>query len=167
MRVGAYGTVDELNASVGVVLAQLPESDPAASLRPVLQAIQSRLFDVGADLATPFDSTQNHKVQRIDQSHVSWLEDQIDAIDGDNAPMQHFVMPGGTYVSALLHLARTVSRRAERLVVALGRHEQINQFTVIYLNRISDLLFAMARAANRLAGVSDVPWQPGEPNRGG
>jgi len=166
LRVSAYGTVDELNASLGVVLAQFADADPAVGLRPVLQAIQSRLFDLGADLATPLDSGHDSKVQRIEQAHVTWLENHIDTIDGDNAPMQNFVMPGGTYIAALLHLARTIARRAERLVVALGRHEPINPFTVIYLNRVSDLLFAMARAANRLAGLPDVPWQPGEPDRG-
>ena len=161
LRVSAYGTVDELNASLGVALTLVTDTDPAASLRPTLVAIQSRLFDLGADLATPLNSAHEDKVARINEAHIQWLESQIDGIDSDNEPMQNFVMPGGTKLAASLHLSRTIARRAERLVVALQRQDSINPLTLIYLNRASDLLFAMARAANRLQCVPDVPWLPG------
>ncbi len=166
LRVNAYGTVDELNASLGVALAILSDGNPAISLKSSLEAMQSRLFDLGADLATPSNSQHEDKVHRIDESNIRWLENQIDIIDVDNAVMTNFVMPGGTSLAAHLHLCRTIARRAERLVVTLAGHEPINQLTLVYLNRISDLLFAMARAANRLNGVPDVPWQKSETDTG-
>ena len=156
LRVNAYGTVDETNATVG-----LARQHSEGELDTQLAAIQNDLFDLGADLATPLNSVHKDKVHRINDVHIQWLESQIDDIDGDNESMQNFVMPGGTKLAASLHLSRTIARRAERLVVALQRQDSINPLTLIYLNRASDLLFAMARAANRLQCVPDVPWLPG------
>ncbi|HRQ76409.1 MAG TPA: cob(I)yrinic acid a,c-diamide adenosyltransferase [Phycisphaerales bacterium] len=161
-RVNAYGTVDELNACIGLAAAACDASRPLhAQYLRIFSQLQSRLFDIGADLATPEGDKHESKIMRITDSHVSEVEAWIDAIDGGNAPMKSFVLPGGTELAARLHLARTVCRRAERLVIALGRDEAVSEGAVVYLNRVSDLLFAMARRANADAGVADIPWTPG------
>lgn len=156
-RIEAYGAVDELNASLGFALAGCEFDD----LRDVLVPIQSRLFDVGADLATRYGSAHESNVARLADEQVVVLEEAIDKIDGQNDEIRTFVMPGGTELAARLHMARATCRRAERAIVCLGADEEINQVTVLFLNRLSDLLFACARLANKLAGVGDVPWQPG------
>ncbi len=120
--------------------------------------LQSRLFDIGADLAAPAGSKHEDKIKRIDSDDVKQVETWIDEIDAKNEPMKNFVLPGGTELAARLHVARTVCRRAEREVIALARVGPVNEQLPIYLNRISDLLFAMARRANKQAGVPDVPW---------
>lgn len=162
LRVDAYGTVDELNSVIGLVLAA---GGPDELIGP-LRSIQSRLFEIGADLATPRGEVDEHgkeigrgsTVPRINETHVDELEGWIDAVCEPVPAMQHFILPGGTELAARLHLARTVCRRTERFCVALTHHEPIGEHVVIYLNRLSDLLFAMARRANQLAGVEDVPW---------
>jgi len=160
-RVAAYGTVDELNASLGLALATggTDESVDDAFFA-LLTTLQSRLFDLGADLATPADTKHESKIQRIDERHIKEAEDWIDQIEAGNTPMTQFILPGGTELAARLHLARTICRRAERLLVGLHRESIINPATLIYVNRVSDLLFAMARRANKEAGVADVPWLP-------
>jgi cob(I)alamin adenosyltransferase len=158
-RVEAYGNLDELNAAIGVALAACT-GDAAADLRAILADVQSHLFDVGADLATPEGSAHESKVTRFAPRHVKRIEAWIDEIDETNEPMSSFVLPGGTELAARLHLARTVCRRAERSMVTLARTETITEAAVVYVNRVSDLLFAMARRANRDAGVPDVPWVP-------
>ncbi|MEX0744122.1 MAG: cob(I)yrinic acid a,c-diamide adenosyltransferase [Phycisphaeraceae bacterium] len=166
LRIAAVGDVDELNAWIGMAAANCSFDD----LKSSLLALQSRLFELGADLATPRKAEPDRKeteakappragVPRIEQSQVEDVERQIDAIDGHLPVMRQFVLPGGTVLAARLHVARTVCRRAERVCVALGRHEPLGDALPIYLNRLSDLLFAMARRANQLAGVPDVPWQ--------
>ena len=158
-RVEAYGTVDELNACLGVAAAASDgETAFAARLRDMLPTIQSQLFDIGADLATPADSPHADKVARVAETAVAQLEGWIDEVDGENEPMQTFVLPGGTELAARLHLARTVCRRAERRLRPLDHAETINPQIGHYLNRLGDLLFALARGANRDAGVPDVPW---------
>ena len=160
-RVEAYGTVDELNAAIGWSIAGVDGSSRSTAFdrfRTILTALQSRLFDIGADLATPEDSKQQAKIHRIDESQIGEIEGWIDEIDGGNAPMKHFVLPGGTELAARLHIARTICRRAERAMVGLHQAEPMNPQTIIYINRISDLLFAMARRANKESGVADVPW---------
>lgn len=165
-RVGAYGTIDELNATVGLAAAACDATDATSDLTrrydELLVEIQSRLFDIGADLATPPDSKHADKVARFDDAHAAAIEAWIDEIDAGNAPMTNFVLPGGTDLAARLHLARAVCRRAERRVVTLARSTEVTASIVIYLNRLSDLLFAMARRANADAGVPDVPWIPGD-----
>ena len=166
LRVEAYGSVDELNSLLGLVLT-------AAGVEPAisdpLRAIQSRLFEIGADLATPATdcdeeghekpaSGRKRSVPRVGSDAVAELEAWIDAACEPLPAMQHFILPGGSELSARLHVARTVCRRAERHCVALTHHEPIGQQVIIYLNRLSDLLFAMARQANQAAGVDDVPW---------
>lgn len=158
-RVEAYGTVDELNSVVGLARCACEGDELAA----ILDAIQPRLFDLGADLCTPSDSPHADKIARFGQRHIDELEQFIDATCASLPPMKHFVLPGGSELAARLHIARTVCRRAERLVITLERAEPSHGFNVRYLNRLSDLLFAMARRANQLAGVDDVPWTPDAP----
>ena len=151
-RVEAYGTVDETNAAIGLVrAAALP-----AEVDAVLAKAQSTLFDVGAALATPSDRAK--AVATIGEDDVTALEDAIDALEARLAPLQTFVLPGGTEAAARLHVARTICRRAERLVVSLASHETVSPLIVRWLNRLSDLLFVQARYANHVAKVPDVPW---------
>ena len=174
-RVVAYGTVDELNAAVGMARAMIARTIDSKSkqqesrktlhqLSEILLAIQSLLFDLGADLATPFDTKHEKKIARVPASAVERLEKWIDEIDAENAAMTAFILPGGSEAAASIHLARTVCRRAERLVITLRREDddgQINAVVPIVLNRLSDLLFAMARRANAAVGIEDVKWEAG------
>jgi len=160
-RVEAYGTVDELNASLGLAAAACETQTPVHKrFAELLARLQSRLFDIGADLATPAESKQEAKVLRISGAEIAEVEAWIDEIDAGNAALTTFVLPGGTELAARLHLARTVCRRAERLIIGVGRKEPITEGAVIYVNRLSDLLFAMARRANLDADVPDVAWIP-------
>lgn len=163
-RVEAYGTVDELNACLGLAAVAAGGAAPLMSrFREIFGAIQSRLFDLGADLATPTDSPHADKIARIVDAHVSEVEAWIDEIDAANAAMTHFVLPGGTELAARLHLARTVCRRAERAIVTLRATQSVSDPALIYINRVGDLLFAMARRANASLGVTDIPWIPHSP----
>jgi cob(I)alamin adenosyltransferase len=153
-RVEALGTVDELNALLGVVLA----GDPPAAFSPWLERIQNELFDLGADLAVPLEDTKRERL-RVTPEQVAWLEGRCDEANERLEPLRSFVLPGGTESAALLHLARTVCRRAERDVVALAAEADVNPNALAYLNRLSDLLFILARAAN--ADGEEPLWQPG------
>ncbi|MGB0766739.1 MAG: cob(I)yrinic acid a,c-diamide adenosyltransferase [Phycisphaeraceae bacterium] len=154
LRVGAYGTVDELNATIGLALADC-EID---AVRDALITAQARLFDLGADLATP--GSDDAAPGRLNADHVAAIEAQIDAATALLQPLRNFILPGGTVLAARLHLARTVCRRAEREVVQLAEADPIDPIATVYLNRLADLLFAQARLANAHAGVADVPWLP-------
>jgi len=154
-RVAAYGTVDEANAVIGI--AQL--HNQCEGINEVLARIQNDLFDLGADLARP--TLAGEEALRITAGQVERLENEIDQFNAPLAPLPSFVLPGGTPASAYLHLARTVVRRAERLTVSLTENEIVNPFTISYLNRLSDLLFVLARVAND-GGAKDVLWTPGE-----
>ena len=160
-RIEAYGTVDEFNAVIGLAMAAC-RKDVAfeARLLEIFSQVQSRLFDIGADLATPEGAANSSKIVRIEEHHVAEVEGWIDEIDGANPPLRTFVMPSGCELAARLHLARTVCRRAERLMVSLGQLEPVGMGPLRYMNRLSDLLFAMARRANHNVGVGDVPWIP-------
>ncbi len=160
LRLDAYGTVDECNAHVGAARAVPLGKDAAAAARldQILAAVQSRLFDLGADLATPDDSPGAKTVRRLDAADVAEAERWIDEVDGGNPPIRTFILPGGGECAARLHVARTVCRRAERLMVALSRREMVNPQAIIWVNRLSDLLFALARRVNALHGISDTPW---------
>jgi cob(I)alamin adenosyltransferase len=160
-RIEAYGTVDELNAVLGLVLLIVVDGEEAELLR----TIQNDLFDLGADLCVPERpkrgrAAQGRKPLRVTEAHVRPLEQAIDRFNALLDPLKSFVLPGGTPASAWLHLARTVCRRAERRLVALAGKETINAQAIIYLNRLSDLLFVMARRAND-GGRADVLWVPG------
>lgn len=152
-RVDAYGEVDELNASVGVARAQATGS----GLEPVLERIQDELFTLGSVLATPRDSKAYAHVPKIQDGWIAEMERAIDNFDGELPALNSFILPGGTALAAALHLARTVCRRAERKLVSAPEPDPQ---ALIYLNRLSDLLFTMARVANLRAGVKDVPWRP-------
>lgn len=154
-RIEAYGTVDELNSVLGLVRSHgaAPEVDS------LLYRIQNELFNLGAQLATPNPVAK--QTNMIGPSQIAGLEVAIDRYEESLAPLTQFILPGGTLAAAALHLARTVCRRAERRLITLVRQssEPISPDLVIYLNRLSDLLFVLARAVNQAAGVADVPWQ--------
>jgi cob(I)alamin adenosyltransferase len=161
-RVAAYGSVDELNAVLGLLLAQEPQFPEAELLR----TIQNDLFDVGADLCVPLTpATPGPPRLRVQPEQARRLEEAIDRLNASLAPLHSFVLPGGSPPAAWCHLARTVCRRAERDVVQLARGEPINPESIIYLNRLSDLLFVLARVCNR-NGQDDVLWVPGKTQQG-
>jgi cob(I)alamin adenosyltransferase len=155
-RVEAYGDVDELNAALG--LARAVEMMPR--IDETLVPIQRDLFSIGALLATPDrEKMQQHLAKaRIDEGRVAELERAIDEGEAELEPLRAFIVPGGTPKAAALHVARTVCRRAERRVVALARDVELPDIVVVYLNRLSDLLFVLARVANRRAGAGEVTW---------
>jgi cob(I)alamin adenosyltransferase len=157
-RIDAYGTVDEANSVVGLARSHLRDQPGAERLDPVLGEVQEELFVVGADLATPVDAKP--LVPRITEEHVGRVEDRIDAFDADLDPLKSFVLPGGSPAGASLHSARTICRRAERLVVQASASTPINEKSKVYLNRLSDLLFVLARWANKQAGVREDKWVP-------
>lgn len=159
-RIDAYGTVDEANSIVGVARSHLTGEPGHERLDPVLGDLQEELFVLGADLATPVDAKP--VVPRIKSRHVDQLEDRIDEFDADLKPLKAFVLPGGSPAGASLHSARTVCRRAERLVVQASASTPINEEPVIYLNRLSDLLFVLARWVNKQAGMREDTWVPKE-----
>ena len=160
VRVEAYGEVDELSSTLGVAIAHLEaagQDEPAAGLRRV----QADLFTVGANLATPAPEDggrENAYIPALDPARVEALERWIDAAEAELEPLKSFILPGGAPAAAALHLARTVCRRAERRVVALAHEAHVAPEHVVYLNRLSDLLFTLARLANHQAGVEDVTW---------
>jgi len=155
-RVEAYGDVDELNAAIGMARA----AGPMPRIDEVLVPIQRDLFAIGALLATPDREKMRQHLEkaRVDEQRVAELEHAIDACDAELEPLRSFVLPGGSPKAAILHLARTICRRAERRVVELQADTDIPPLTVIYLNRLSDLLFTLARLANARAGTGEVTW---------
>ena len=154
LRVAAFGTVDEANAAVGLARLHTTGDDDA-----MLARIQNDLFDLGADLCTPETGRKAEGALRIIAVQVERLEHEIDAMNADLPPLDSFILPGGTPLAAALHLARPITRRAERFVVALALVEKVNPEAVKYLNRLSDHLFVLSRVANRASG--DILWQPG------
>jgi cob(I)alamin adenosyltransferase len=156
-RVEAIGTVDELNAALGVAVAELARADhPAADIRGIVQQLQRQLLSLGADMAEP---TADADKRRIRNEHVAELEATIDCYETQLQPLDKFILPGGSPAGAALHLARCICRRAERRVVSLAGQEPTASHTISYLNRLGDLLFVLARAANHSAAVPDVLWR--------
>jgi cob(I)alamin adenosyltransferase len=152
-RIGAFGTVDELNAHLGVALAdELPPE-----FRGVLERVQNELFDVGADLAVPYGVGDGRL--RVAQAQIDALERDCDRFNADLAELRSFVLPGGSPAAARLHVARTVCRRAERDALLAAQEFELNPLVLVYLNRLSDLIFILARAANR--GGEEPLWKPG------
>ena len=159
VRVAAYGTADEAGAVIGIARTMIdPGVDPAVDA--VLARIQNDLFDLGADFCTPEDGKRGEGALRITEDQVTWLEGEIDRVNAGLGDLESFILPGGTPLAAHLHLARTVVRRAERLATELAETEKVNSQAIKYLNRLSDLMFVMARAAND-GGKADVLWVPG------
>ena len=152
-RIMSYGSVDELNSSLGIALSL--ELDP--EIKDILIKLQNDLFIVGSDLANPniFD-----KKIRTTTEMITFLEQKIDLLEPQLEPLTSFILPGGTLLASILHLSRTISRRAETHVIALSQNEEINKNAAIYLNRLSDLMFILARTVNQRNNISDIVWKP-------
>lgn len=164
-RLEAYADVDEANSAIGVAVAT---GGLAPEVVDVLLTVQNDLFDVGADLCTPVVESPEVEPLRVSEDYVAWLEQQCDRFNAELEPLRSFILPGGTPGAALLHVARTMVRRAERATwAALYAHgEDMNAVPATYLNRLSDLLFILCRHANRGADAGDVLWEPGRRLRG-
>jgi cob(I)alamin adenosyltransferase len=156
-RIDCYGTVDELNAAIGLAAVVVDRE-----LGEWLHQIQHELFNIGSHLATPPESRLAAQLPALEESMIKRLETQIDSADSQLAPLRQFILPAGSEGACRLHVARTICRRAERRVVGLAKTHSIPEPIVIYLNRLSDWLFVMSRLANHRAGVADVPWSKGE-----
>lgn len=156
IRFEAIGTIDELNAVIGMARVATAGGD----LDPMLARIQNDLFDLGADLAVPERAGAAERL-RVVEAQVARLETEIDTMNADIAPLTSFILPGGSPAAAALHLARTIARRAERVMVELNAREPLNPAALVYVNRLSDLFFVAARLAND-GGAGDVLWVPGE-----
>lgn len=154
LRVAAYGTVDELNSQLGVVLA----SGVCSRLTAELPIIQNELFHLGSDLCFLEADKQKYQLPQIESRHVQKLEQLIDELTAVVGPLENFILPGGSLAAAHLHVARTVCRRAEREVIVLSRQERVGSFVVAYLNRLSDALFVMARFENHENGFPEPVW---------
>jgi cob(I)alamin adenosyltransferase len=155
LRIEAYGTVDELNSVTGIVRAD--NVDP--EIDQMLADVQLQLFALGADLATP-RSIKKKSVKRFDLRDAHALEKMIDSLDSSLRPIKSFILPGGSPIAARIHFARTVCRRAERIVVRLSRNEDIGEGIQIYLNRLSDFLFVLARYTNLRSKIPETKWKP-------
>ena len=151
-RIASYGTVDELNASIGIVLSSKLGKD----IRVLLTKIQNDLFVVGADLANP---NLENKSNRVTLDMVTHLEKEIDRLEEKLAPITYFILPGGDLIASQIHLARAICRRAETYMVSLSEVDAINTLCLIYMNRLSDLLFVVARTINKRKKISDVAWK--------
>ena len=158
-RVDAYGEVDELNAAMGLARGAGLDRE----LDALAQAIQDQLFTVGSVMATPRGTKAAQAIPQVEARWVAEMETAIDKFDREIPPLRSFILPGGSAAAAALHLARTICRRAERRVVPLARKDVVDQLLVTYLNRLSDLLFTMARVSNHRAGIKDVVWNPPKP----
>ena len=154
LRVNVYGSVDELNSIIGLTLTETNE----ASLSNQLIKISNLLFNLGSDIASPVSEKATIEIKRISENEILFLEQLIDEYTEKLAPLRNFILPGGSKSAAFLHQARTVCRRAERLAVELSELEPIGEFSVIFLNRLSDYLFTAARYANMLSGIDDRIW---------
>ena len=154
LRIETYGTVDELNSVIGICRS----INTAKEIDTILEEIQNDLFTLGADLATPLDVNKK-TVKRIELSSITRLEQHIDKLDPQLKPLKQFILPGGSRSAAMLHFARTICRRTERLVVQLSQVESIGENPIVYLNRLSDLLFVLARLSNVLSSTTESLWK--------
>lgn len=156
IRIEAYGSVDELNSFLGLAEIEIRDS----AVKEEIRNIQNQLFDVGADLATPDDSkAEKFNIKRISEEYSFKLEKLIDEYDSKLDDLKNFILPGGSKGAAMLHVCRTIARRAERNVVSLSKTESINKNIVIYLNRLSDLFFVLSRFENKVSNIPDIPWE--------
>ncbi len=166
LRVSAYGDIDELNSALGLARCELQSDARLADLDKFSARLQSELFDLGAELATPDLESVKHAVPQTKAEDVARLEREIDRLEAELPELRAFILPGGTRAAAQLHLCRTICRRAERLVVQLSRTVPVSTHALAYVNRLSDLLFVMARAACHRAGAAEVPWLPSSARQG-
>lgn len=158
IRIEAYGTIDELNSFIGLAVHEVRNND----VKGLLEGIQNELFTVGSDLAAPDnEKTLKLDIQRVQPHLYVRLENEIDRFEERVEELRNFILPGGTKGAAVLHICRTICRRAERLVAALKSTENINENILIYLNRLSDLLFVLSRFENSFSGVQDIKWKKG------
>lgn len=153
LRIETYGTVDELNAVLGIARSLCISNE----IDKYLYEIQNQLFILGADLASPV-SIKKKNIPRIQSENISFLEKSIDELEAVNEPLRSFILPGGSEIAAQLHFARTVCRRAERLVVRLSKKEKIGKHPLIFLNRLSDFLFVLARWVNKKESIAEIKW---------
>ena len=164
LRPQAYGTVDELNASLGLVFLCLDNKKDESlfdDIKVLIRGIQNDLFDLGADLSTPISKVkQKYKPLRITENQIKKIEKKIDEYNDNLKPLNSFILPGGSEAASLMHVSRTIARRAERDVSLLSSEEEINNNSLVYLNRLSDLLFVLSRVLNK-NGLNDVLWVPG------
>jgi cob(I)alamin adenosyltransferase len=164
LRPQAYGTVDELNASLGLVFLCLDnkkDENVFNDIKVLIRGIQNDLFDLGADLSTPISKAKlSYKPLRITENQIKKIEEKIDEYNDELKPLNSFILPGGSEAASLIHLSRTIARRAERDVSLLSSEEEINKNSLVYLNRLSDLLFVLSRVLNE-NGLNDVLWVPG------
>lgn len=162
-RIMAYGSVDELNSSVGITLASLENSQHVSifsDLIKILLKVQNDLFILGADLADDSPSIENrYGSPRVNEDMISTIEKTIDTLEQELAPITFFILPGGSIEASSLHMSRSIARRSEISVVGLSKAESINPLTIIYLNRLSDLFFVMARTTNKRLGIPDNAWK--------
>lgn len=154
LRIEAYGTVDELNSFIGLARATTTYGD----MKTTLSDVQKQLFVLGADLATPYGKVPEEKSLRIEGKYTEWLENKIGQLEGEIKPLKKFVLPGGSIGAAYLHVARTVARRCERRILSLSQTEKINPSILPYINRLSTLLFVMARFENQLNNQEETTW---------
>ncbi|MFL6371500.1 MAG: cob(I)yrinic acid a,c-diamide adenosyltransferase [Nitrososphaera sp.] len=160
LRIAAYGEIDELNSSIGLAISFLrSKQDLLSDLADIIAQVQNDLFVLGSDLADPSWPQDNGKTPRTSEKMASALESIIDKFESELESITFFILPGGSIEASFLHLSRGVARRAERAVVSLSKSQPINPAIMIYLNRLSDLLFVMARLANKRLGVQDTPWR--------
>ena len=152
-RILAYGAVDEINSFVGLILSQQLDED----LKKLFTKIQNDLFLVGSDLSNP---NLNDSKNRVTTEMIKLLEEKIDSYEKEIPPITNFILPGGNLVAAWVHVSRAITRRAEAYVIALSKQEKINTFCSVYLNRLSDLLFVIARVINKRNGIDDIIWKP-------
>ncbi|MBO6523847.1 MAG: cob(I)yrinic acid a,c-diamide adenosyltransferase [Balneolaceae bacterium] len=153
-RIAAYGTVDELNSVLGMILTE----DHSNKTNNLLSVVQEHLFVLGADLATPL--SKETRINRISEEDISFLENSIDEMENELPPLRSFILPGGTKAGAIIHFSRTVCRRAERLAVECAAEEDISPESIKYLNRLSDFLFVSGRYENHISGTAETPWIP-------
>jgi cob(I)alamin adenosyltransferase len=156
-RIEAYGTIDELNSFIGLAATEINDQ----KVRSVLDKIQNYLFVLGADLSSPeIEANKKKNIPRITEEHCNDLEKEIDFYDSLNDELRNFIIPGGDKGASLLHVCRTICRRGERKVVSLNKEEKIGNNIIIFLNRLSDLFFVLARYQNKISGVPDIKWIP-------
>ncbi len=156
LRIESYGTIDELNSFIGLAITEVLDKE----VLNLLGKIQNMLFNVGADLATPdLERNKKLKVKRVTVDYAEEIEKAIDYFESKLTPLQNFILPGGSKAAAILHVCRTVARRAERRVIRLNNTEQVGENLIIFLNRLSDLFFVLSRFENKISKVPDITWK--------
>ncbi len=156
-RLKAYGTIDELNSFIGMAVVETVDG----GVKKVLQKIQNHLFSLGADLATP-ETEKNRKLNilRVDEKFHKFAEESIDKYETELDELKSFILPGGSKSASILHVCRSICRRAEREIVKLSNSEKVNKEIIVYVNRLSDLFFVLSRYENKIAGIPDIKWKP-------